>query len=114
MSSNGQLFDASLACTGSRAERVSSIIFQMAPPDLQLLNASFAPDRNPPPPLLGEERSLLGLLLPQEERSGDGDRLLQELLEGVASSAQPFCSMSCCTSLSTMSRFEPSSSSHES
>eukprot|EP01045_Picozoa_sp_COSAG04_P005304 COSAG04_NODE_244_length_18980_cov_6.382501_5_plen_76_part_00 len=75
----------------------------MAPPDLQLLNAAFAPEKYPPPP--------------GEERSGDGDRrflALQELLEGVASSSQPFSFASYSTSLSTMSRFEPSSSSHES
>ena len=48
-------------------------------------------EKSPPPPPL-----------PREERSGDGDCLLQELLEGVASSSQPFCSMSYCTILSTM------------
>ena len=60
-------------------------------------------EKSPPPPPL-----------PGEERSGFGDRLLQELLEGVASSSQPFCSMSYCTILSTMSLREPSSDNHES
>ena len=60
-------------------------------------------EKSPPPPPL-----------PGEERSGDGDRLLQELLEGVASSSQPFSFASYSTSLSTISYFEPPSSSHES
>ena len=72
----------------------------MAPPDLQLLNAAAALLAKP---VLGEE-----------ERSGDGDRLLQELLEGVDSSSQPFSFASYSTSLSTISYFEPPSSSHDS